>query len=116
MVGAQQGVFYMLDTQRATTPQLTLLASYAYERAQEHRQARSSSAKGWSASARSRSRRSCSTNVPTDYIRISSGLGEAPPLNIIVLPVVFEGQVQGGARAGVASSASTRRTRRSSTS
>ena len=35
------------------------------------------------------------TNVPPDYIRISSGLGDAAPLNIIVLPVVFEGQVKG---------------------
>ncbi len=34
------------------------------------------------------------TNVPPDYIRISSGLGDAPPQNIIVLPVVFEGQVK----------------------
>ena len=34
------------------------------------------------------------TNVPPDYIRISSGLGEAPPRNIIVLPVIFEGQVK----------------------
>ena len=34
------------------------------------------------------------TQVPTDYIRINSGLGEAPPLNIIVLPVLFEGQVK----------------------
>src|SRR5207245_11148004 len=31
------------------------------------------------------------TRVPADYIQISSGLGEAPPLNIIVLPVLFEG-------------------------
>ena len=35
------------------------------------------------------------TNVPPDYIRISSGLGEAAPQNIIVLPVIFEGQVKG---------------------
>ena len=35
------------------------------------------------------------TNVPPDYIRISSGLGDAPPKNILVLPVVFEGQVKG---------------------
>src|ERR1700730_13547151 len=35
------------------------------------------------------------TNVPPDYIRISSGLGQAAPQNIIVLPVVFEGQVKG---------------------
>ena len=32
--------------------------------------------------------------MPSDYIRINSGLGEAPPLNIIVLPVLFEGQVK----------------------
>ena len=35
------------------------------------------------------------TNVPPDYIRISSGLGEAPPRNVLVLPVIFEGQVKG---------------------
>ena len=34
-------------------------------------------------------------NVPPDYVRISSGLGDAAPKNIIVLPVVFEGQVKG---------------------
>jgi len=32
--------------------------------------------------------------VPTDYLRISSGLGEAPPRNLIVLPVLFEGQTK----------------------
>ncbi|MDF2143901.1 HAMP domain-containing protein [Knoellia sp. p5-6-4] len=35
------------------------------------------------------------TDVPSDYIRISSGLGEASPLTIIILPVVFEEQVLG---------------------
>src|SRR5881394_1957731 len=34
------------------------------------------------------------TNVPDDYIAITSGLGEAPPRNIIVLPVLFEGDVK----------------------
>src|SRR4029077_159250 len=29
-----------------------------------------------------------------DYIQISSGLGEAPPLNIMVLPILFEGNVR----------------------
>ena len=32
--------------------------------------------------------------MPADYIQISSGLGEAPPLNIVVLPVLFEGEVK----------------------
>jgi HAMP domain-containing protein/CheY-like chemotaxis protein/signal transduction histidine kinase len=35
------------------------------------------------------------TEAPEDYIRISSGLGEAAPVNIIVLPVIFEEQVLG---------------------
>ncbi|HVR73832.1 MAG TPA: response regulator, partial [Planctomycetota bacterium] len=33
-------------------------------------------------------------NVPQDYIKITSGLGDAVPLNVIVMPVVFEGQVK----------------------
>src|SRR5207248_5398671 len=35
------------------------------------------------------------TNVPDDYIQINSGLGESKPLNIIVLPIIFEGQIYG---------------------
>ena len=34
------------------------------------------------------------TEVPADYIQINSGLGESPPLNIIVLPILFEGSVR----------------------
>jgi len=34
------------------------------------------------------------TNVPRDYIAISSGLGAAPPTNIVVLPILFEQQVK----------------------
>ena len=33
------------------------------------------------------------TKAPEDYIAIASGLGEADPVNIIVLPVLFEDQV-----------------------
>ena len=33
------------------------------------------------------------TGVPSDYIRITSGLGEAAPLNVVVLPILFEQQV-----------------------
>jgi signal transduction histidine kinase/CheY-like chemotaxis protein/HAMP domain-containing protein len=33
--------------------------------------------------------------IPPGYIKISSGLGEAPPANLAVLPLVFEDQVLG---------------------
>ncbi|QTT76040.1 HAMP domain-containing protein [Streptomyces mobaraensis NBRC 13819 = DSM 40847] len=34
-------------------------------------------------------------NVPSGYLKIASGLGDAPPAHVIVLPVLFEGQVLG---------------------
>ena len=34
------------------------------------------------------------TDVPRDYIVVSSGLGAAPPTNIVVLPILFEQQVK----------------------
>src|SRR5262249_40796688 len=35
------------------------------------------------------------THLPENYFRISSGLGEAAPTSILVLPIIFEGQVKG---------------------
>jgi len=34
-------------------------------------------------------------DIPPGYIKISSGLGEAPPANLAVLPIMFEDQVLG---------------------
>ncbi|MCK5033765.1 MAG: GAF domain-containing protein, partial [Calditrichia bacterium] len=35
------------------------------------------------------------TDVPDDYIKINSGVGEATPLNILVTPLVYDDQVTG---------------------
>ena len=35
------------------------------------------------------------TEAPADYIKVTSGLGDATPVNVIVLPVLFEEQVLG---------------------
>jgi signal transduction histidine kinase/HAMP domain-containing protein len=40
------------------------------------------------------------SDAPPDYLKISSGLGQAAPVNLIVLPIVFEGQVLGVIEAG----------------
>ena len=40
------------------------------------------------------------TDLPADYVKISSGLGEAAPVNLVVLPIVFEDQVLGVIEAG----------------
>ncbi|MFD0372413.1 HAMP domain-containing protein, partial [Streptomyces sp. NPDC127114] len=40
-------------------------------------------------------KRTIQVNVPPGYLKISSGLGEAAPAHVIVLPVLFEGRVLG---------------------
>ena len=50
--------------------------------------------KAWSARRRSSGSPILLTDVPQNYVQISSGLGPASPTNIFVVPVLFEGQVK----------------------
>ncbi|MBD2355797.1 response regulator [Tolypothrix sp. FACHB-123] len=91
LVGAQHGVIYLMET-RENQPILKLFSSYAYrERKNLANQFRLG--EGLVGQCALEKQRILLTQVPHDYIRISSGLGEAPPLNIVVLPVLFENQV-----------------------
>ncbi|MFP5348880.1 MAG: response regulator, partial [Gammaproteobacteria bacterium] len=93
VVAAQQAEFYVLDTSQ-DPPALTLLASYASEgQARLHK--RLDLGEGLVGQCALEKQKILLNNVPRDYVRIASGLGEAPPQNILVLPVVFEGQVRG---------------------
>ena len=94
LVNAQQGIFYINDAQEGDQPMLKLLASYAYRERKSVCRTSSGRAKGWWASARWKRSAFVLTDVPNDYIKISSGLGEATPLSIVVLPVLFEGEVK----------------------
>ena len=96
VVSAQQGVFYIIDTADGngrSEPELKLLASYAY-RDRKGVSSRFKLGEGLVGQAALEKERILITNVPDDYVRISSGLGGAPPKNIVVLPILFEGQVK----------------------
>jgi signal transduction histidine kinase/CheY-like chemotaxis protein/HAMP domain-containing protein len=93
VVNAQHGVFYTMDATKDES-YLKLLASYAYKE-RKHIDTKFKLGEGLVGQCALEKQKILLTNVPTDYIYISSGLGEAPPLNIIVMPVVFEGQVKG---------------------
>src|SRR6202011_2234391 len=92
VVSAQQGVFYMMDVS-AEEPELQLLASYAY-RERKGVNNRFRLGEGLVGQAALEKERILLTCVPSDYVQISSGLGEAALLNILVLPILFEGQVK----------------------
>ncbi|HEX5273589.1 MAG TPA: response regulator, partial [Gemmataceae bacterium] len=94
VVSAQQAVFYVLDGQNRDDPRLTLLAAYA-DRGQGTLGQTLGLGEGLVGQCALEKRKNHITSAPPDYIRISSGLGAAPPRSIIVLPVIFEGQVKG---------------------
>ena len=92
LVSAHHGAFFMVDSEEQA-PILKLTSSYAY------RQRKSVSnafrlGEGLVGQCALEKKTILLTRVPSDYIQISSGLGEASPLNIIVLPVLFEGEVK----------------------
>ncbi|HWZ59451.1 MAG TPA: response regulator, partial [Gemmatimonadaceae bacterium] len=93
VVDAQQGVFYIMDTSKHDEACLRLLASYAYEqrRTVDNRFLLGEGLVGQCALEKEKI---LLTEVPADYIAIGSGLGHARPVNIIVLPILFEGQVK----------------------
>ena len=93
VVTAQHAVFYILDSSK-DIPQLTLLASYASQ-GQIALGKRVGLGEGLVGQCAIERQKILLTNVPPNYIRIASGLGDAPPQNILVLPVIFEGQVKG---------------------
>ncbi|PTY05114.1 hybrid sensor histidine kinase/response regulator [Opitutaceae bacterium EW11] len=92
VVSAQQGVFYTMDLS-GKEPNLRLLASYAFRR-RKHSVNEYKLGESLVGQAALEKERILLTNVPGEYIQISSGLGEATPRNLIVMPVVFEGHVK----------------------
>ncbi|HEV7300675.1 MAG TPA: HAMP domain-containing protein [Tepidisphaeraceae bacterium] len=93
VVSAQQGVFYIMDSTKADEPALKLLASYAYKE-RKNIDNKFRLGEGLVGQCALEKEKILLTDVPTEYIKITSGLGEAKPLNIIVMPVVFEQQVK----------------------
>ena len=93
VVSAQHGGFYLREEEGDGTPVFKLNSTYAHrERKGLRNQFRIG--EGLVGECAFEKERVLITEVPPDYIRISSGLGEASPLNIVVLPVLFEGQVK----------------------
>lgn len=93
LVNAQHGVFYITEMMDAdSAPCLRLFSSYAYK---ERKNVSNifKLGEGLIGQAALEKQRILLTKVPEDYIQISSGLGEGTPLNIVVLPILFEGQV-----------------------
>ena len=92
VVTAQHGVFYIIDNSNKE-PELKLLASYAH-RERRGAKNRFKFGEGLVGQAALEKQRILLTDVPYGYVKVSSGLGESRPANIVVLPILFEGEVK----------------------
>jgi CheY-like chemotaxis protein/HAMP domain-containing protein/GAF domain-containing protein len=92
LVEAQQGVFYVNQSDDGDEV-MKLLSSYAYA---EHDNLPTAfrAGKGLVGQCMAEKKRILLTNVPGDYLVIRSGLGDGTPLNIIVMPALFEDRVK----------------------
>src|SRR6187551_2934612 len=94
LVSAQHAVFYsMTNPSDGSEPTLNLQAGYGYEE-RKHLSTSFRVGEGLVGQCAKERKRILLTDVPGDYVRINSGLGESPPLNIIVLPILFEDSVR----------------------
>jgi HAMP domain-containing protein/signal transduction histidine kinase/CheY-like chemotaxis protein len=94
VVTAQHGLFYVLqEGENFMDSRLNLIASYAYVK-RKNSPTQYAMGEGLIGQVAVEKERILLTNVPKDYIRISSGLGDARPMNVIILPVLFEGQLK----------------------
>ncbi|HET8650615.1 MAG TPA: HAMP domain-containing protein [Gemmatimonadales bacterium] len=92
LVAAHHGVFYVQETAH-DEPVFSLLASYAYKQRKDA-PTTFRLGEGLVGQAAQNRQRVIIRNVPKDYIRIASGLGDAPPRNLVIMPVLFEGEVK----------------------
>jgi HAMP domain-containing protein/signal transduction histidine kinase/ActR/RegA family two-component response regulator len=94
LVSAQYGAFFLAERGADGTPVLAFIAGYGYGDRQLVRE-RIPLGHGLVGQAAVEQRRMLITEAPKDFIKINSGLGEAAPASVIILPVLFEDQLLG---------------------
>ncbi|HYM03390.1 MAG TPA: response regulator, partial [Stellaceae bacterium] len=92
LVNAQNGVIYLVQAEG--TPSLRLLSTYADEVGPDGHHPHLQIGQGMIGQCAADARRLLITEVPSNVVPIGSGMYKIAPRNLIVLPVLFEGQVK----------------------
>src|SRR3712207_5421174 len=99
-VSGQHGAFFLTEADAADangdpeSAELKLIASYGYKK-RKNVSNRFKPGEGIVGQAALEKKSITIEDPPEDYIRVTSGLGESAPKNIVALPVLFEEQVLG---------------------
>ncbi|MFD2163552.1 HAMP domain-containing protein [Paradesertivirga mongoliensis] len=95
LVNAKYGAFYILEQPEGTNdePTLKLFAGYA-QNSKKTINTEFALSEGLVGQCATDKERILLTNVPGDYLQISSGIGTASPSALVILPVLFENNVK----------------------
>jgi len=91
LVNAQQGVIYQMESEESGD--MALLSAFADDGREGHRQ-RLRIGEGLAGQCAAEKERMLITDLPPNTVPIRSGLFQAVPRNVIVLPVLFEDRVK----------------------
>jgi HAMP domain-containing protein/signal transduction histidine kinase/CheY-like chemotaxis protein len=94
-VNAQHGAFFLAEPSAGGRTELVLVASYGYTPRHSEMGNRVEFGEGLVGQAAFERKTIALNDVPPGYIKVGSGLGEASPADILVMPVLFEDQVLG---------------------
>ncbi len=94
-VNAQHGAFFVAEPTADGSWELVLAASYGYAAKRDDARVRFEIGEGLVGQAAFERRTIALTDLPSGYIKVGSGLGEADAASVLVMPVLFEDQVLG---------------------
>ncbi|MEO8795345.1 MAG: HAMP domain-containing protein [Daejeonella sp.] len=94
LVNARYGAFYILQaSENNKDPKLKLFAGYA-QKNRKTINTEFSLNEGLVGQCATDKERILLSNVPGEYLQINSGIGNAPPLDLVILPVLFENNIK----------------------
>jgi PAS domain S-box-containing protein len=93
-MGANQGALYILNDAASNDVHLEMIACYAYDR-KKHFSKRIELGEGIVGQCVLEKSSVYMTNLPSDYIKITSGLGQALPKNLLVVPLIINDKIYG---------------------
>ena len=93
-MNANQGALYLINDDNATDVYIELVACYAYSR-KKHLNERIEMGAGLTGQVAIEKSTLYMTSIPKDYIKITSGLGEALPRNLLIVPLKLEEKIFG---------------------
>jgi len=91
---ANQGGLFVVKNELEDTPFLEMIACYAYER-KKYQQKRVEVGQGLIGQAYLEKDYIYMKEVPADYVQITSGLGQATPTDLLIMPLIVNEQVYG---------------------